>query len=544
MYAQLEKWSLNDRALHVTKYVINDLDDSLLYTPVPKRPAFDHNDKSVTMPVIYVTIDGVKGDLEDFRGFIYNIDEKLSGFGSLYFKVETPLSKKFDPELLKMLQAAWLPFQREQDAASEALIDSFINAGALKTPADLNMKSLIRSALIKTVDFYRKQSDYRFFEVKNILFHLIHWYNTYCGTIIDDFDYTRNNPSVLFWGQIAKREIFFTIFLYNLGCDVICINGIKDPVIEKLKENEDFISSFTFPRQMELGDFPTERPAVKMDTVAKQHSDELRETLHSDDSFCYKPWQFIDYSVRPLTMRTTIDEIYILGMEKAMIRQGFEVQSKRVSIPHFFAKINGINQNQNDYWKTYNKLRSFPKTQIIEKLPIVSKKLKLMKNEYFMVLNSEKTIDPEKLMRAAFWPYLQYRTHIQKLIADKCASLCSLEDFKRVVGVPPEMQKIEIFSRMMQLPAEILQLIQTFDYPSDVPKLIVFNNGDGPILSQDDAIVIAFAASAAIDVILFNPAGQNDIEIYLKESEIDIHNLEDVAFKINPKTRSIMGKFF
>lgn len=544
MYSQLEKWSLNNKELLAAKHIVEEPDDKTIFTSATKRPLFTYNDSSVTIPAIFLSLIGVKGDIEEYNAFLFDMNERLASLGSLYTRVETPLDKRFEPDLLNKMQKAWQPFGRAQDAKSSDLVDSFVNSGAVRMPADKNMKKHLASAMVKTLDFYKEQKDYRFFENKNILFHIVFWYNKYCSRILDDFDFTGNNPTVMFWGALAKRELYFAYFLRMTGSDVICISGTEDKTLEEFSGSVDFVSKFSFPRQIELTQFPTERPAAKLETVTRQHSDQLRDTLHSDDSFCYKPWQFIDYAVRPLTMRTTIDEISILSVEKAMIRQGWEAGAGRVTIPHFFSKINGVNANQNDFWKLYNKLRTLPKAEVFETLPIVKNKIKLMKNEYFMVLNSDRVVDPDKLLKAPFWPYLQYRNHIQKLIAEKCASLCSLDSFKRVRDLPPEMQKIEIFSRMMQLPPKILQLVQTFDYPGDVPKLIVYNGKSNQMLSQDDALVIAFAASAAIDVFVFNPAGQNDIEIYLEENDIDIHHLEEMEFNLAPKTRSIMGKFF
>lgn len=544
MFEQLEKWSLNNREVHRVKQAVEDLSDKMLYAALNTRPAFTHTEVSVTIPTILASFIGVKGDVEEYKAAIYDVNEKMAAYGGLYTKIELPLDKKFPPELLKDLQGAWTPMQREQDVPAEKVVDAFMQSGGLKAPADKNLQKHLRKTLINTIESYRQQSDYRFFEVKNIIFHLIHWYNTYCCRLVEEFDYTRKNPSVLFWGNFSKRELFFLSFLQNLGSDIVTINGVEDPLLSTYMKSND-ADIITYPREIEIGDFPSERPQVRMDTVAKQASDQLRDTLHSDDSFCYKPWQFVDYSVRPITMRTTVQEVTILGIEKGMVRQGWEAQAGRVSIPHFFAKINGVNSNQNDYWKTYNTLRGLAKTEVFETLPIEPKQLKLMKNEYYTVFDKTAgAIDQERLLKAAFWPYQQYRTYVQKLIADKCAALCSLDGFKRVAGTPPEMQKIEIFSRMMQLPQKVLQLLQTFDYPADVPKLIVYNNENGQMLSQDDAIIIAFAASAALDVFVFNPAGHNDIEIYLEESELDIHHLDDVAFNLNPKTRSIMGKYF
>lgn len=544
-YCHLERWCLNNRTVNIEKHIIEDPEDKLLFDTITKRPAFSYTDQTVTIPTIYASLAGVKGDIEDYNIFLFDLNEKLSNLDLLYKKIDTPLDKRFRPDLLKKLQESWGPYQRVQEAKTSEIIKFFIKKNTIKKPSDRNLQSLLTSALENTIDYYKGQKDYRLTELKNILFHIIHWYNMYCTDFLNNFDFTNINPTALLFGEINKRELYFTVFLRYLGCDVICINGVQNPILDEFAKKEDYVSSFIFPRQIELTGYPAQRPKKQMETAAKQCSDELRDTLHSDDSFCYRPWQFINYNVLPLTMRTTIDEVVILGVEKAMVRQGWEAQAGQVSIPHFFTKINGIYSDHNRYWKVYNKIRASSKILICEQSTLVPSQISLMKNEYYMILDRKSNvIDDERLKKASFWPYMQYRDHIQNLIVDKCKSLCTLENFKRIPGTPPEMQKIEIFSRMMQLPNTILNLLQTFDYPNEVPKLLIYNSRDNYVMSQDDAIIIAFAASAAVDVIIFNTTGQKDIEIYLEEKDVDIHHLEGIVINVNPKTHSIMGKYF
>ena len=46
-----------------------------------------------------------------------------------------------------------------------------------------------------------------------------------------------------------------------------------------------------------------------------------------------------------------------------------------------------------------------------------------------------------------------------------------------------------------------------------------------------------------MDVIVYNPAGHNDIEIYIDDSMFNKHHLEEIAFNLPFKTFAVFGKY-
>ncbi|WP_443663763.1 YceG family protein, partial [Clostridium sp.] len=104
--------------------------------------------------------------------------------------------------------------------------------------------------------------------------------------------------------------------------------------------------------------------------------------------------------------------------------------------------------------------------------------------------------------------------------------------------------QVDIFSVLINLDKEILELLQSFDYPEEVPKIVIYNNEENGNLSFEDCIMLAFMDSMGIDIIIYNPSGYNDIENFINPDQYDIHRLENVSFKLHFKKNADKKKGF
>ena len=49
-----------------------------------------------------------------------------------------------------------------------------------------------------------------------------------------------------------------------------------------------------------------------------------------------------------------------------------------------------------------------------------------------------------------------------------------------------------MFSRNFQIPPNILEQLEKFDYSQDVPKIVIFNNEKSGELTRSDAVLLLF----------------------------------------------------
>lgn len=88
------------------------------------------------------------------------------------------------------------------------------------------------------------------------------------------------------------------------------------------------------------------------------------------------------------------------------------------------------------------------------------------------------------------------------------------------------------FAQLSQIPPNILEQLEKFDYSQDVPKIVIFNNEKSGELTRSDAVLLLFLNQIGVDVFHFNPTGRNDIEPYIEAGAFDSHWLEEVNFDL------------
>ncbi|KEH92716.1 YceG family protein [Clostridium botulinum] len=290
---------------------------------------------------------------------------------------------------------------------------------------------------------------------------------------------------------------------------------------------------------------------IRTETQAFKASEEINEILHDEESGCYKPWQFIDYNIKKDTLKTTYDEIVLWGTQEAMIRPGWNVQNKEVTIPNIFSKVIGVHENVKQYKNDISTLIQQENTLFYKKFPINRKKYpKDMNRVYKSLLDVRGRINKEKLMTSEHWKYSKLNPVLQNRMADKIIEFSDISSFwkyrnfsiklrmsiiNRILdfistliydgGRSERIMRISIFTVLTNLNEDMLNLLQKFDYPMKVPKIIIYNNNNKRNLTFADAVTLMFMNSMGIDIVIYNPTGTSDIENYVKEENYDIHRL-------------------
>ena len=538
----IKKWGLNTRTISATSYSVNPFSNPLIKNEM--KPGFEFSNKTILIPTFFQRHIGVDGDEEAYYDRLYHLHSSLTTLGEKYLFIDNGLDRRLDNRLIAELQNCWQRLEVQGRISASTITESIV-LPHLAAYKDLLQKDLAAGKIQEIIEAYLKRHGQgKLYELKNILFHMLHWHNLYLPGLFKDYDYLDVSPKVLFYGDISKREIYFLHFLYSMSIDVLHFHTERDCFLPDIDHENIMCQLVEYTRKLEEKPFPREKSLSTIATDAKKATEELRTTLHSDDSFFYKPWQFITYSLNSTIMRSTYEEIAIFAGEDAKMRTGWHAGQQRVTLSNFFTLIKGTHSDENKYWKELNELIEHDMTLFINALPMLSPSTELKKKEYYAILDSNHIPDTTKLLTSEFWPYKKYPDHVQKFISSKMALLCQLKGIKRDTSLPVEIQKIKIFSLLLHIPEKFLQLLQQFDFPAKIPKIVVYNNEKNGDMTIEDAIVLYFMASSGIDVFVFNPSGHNDIETYLDEKCYDKHYLEKIVFNLSYKSRSILGRFF
>ena len=404
---------------------------------------------------------------------------------------------------------------------------------------DLSNKVLlqqIKNNLKGLIEYYFKSNETMDRnDIKLIINYMIHWINIYSKGLFQKFNYMSVNPKVVFYGDISKAEVFYLILLSTLGCDIIYFNPKNSGTFHEIDKYNTFSKEIVYNYKGEIKPFPTSTED-RVKTTACSAKEELNKTLFTDDSGFYRPWQFADYNVQVVTLNTTYEEIYIWMKEKAHIREGWKVKGSTVVVPNMFSKVCGTHEDIDVYFKEINQVISQKFTKFYNELPIMDVvHLEYGKFNQIYPSNGFSEFNIEEMINSPWWKYKELRSGLQKNIAEKIKELCLTPVIINVEKEDLRDLQVDIFSVLINLDTTILELLQAYDYPEEVPKIVVYNNEENGNLSFEDCIMLAFMNSMGLDIIIYNPSGYNDIENFIYTEQYDIHRLEDVSFKLRFK---------
>ncbi|OLS37768.1 YceG family protein [Bacillus sp. MRMR6] len=510
----------------------------LLKKPLSERPEFSSDRGTVQIGQVLGKFLGVPIDTDEYYNQLF--DYVNSSDNNLHLISEESLNKKIDNLHFQSIQKV-LNINHEQKLSINRFT-AFLDGEQLlfksKVPA---VHRKIREAMIYTLELFAAEdsSGLKSPELRRVLVDLIKWSMNHLHPSLEHADPERGMPKFLWYGEAKKSHQYFISFLIKLGCDVVLFHPEGKDVLENVM-NED-IFTHQFPNKMPPEPFPKERRSRKT-TVAYRASREIETILNQEGSGLYKPWQLRDYTPSSITLKTTYDELFILGKEIAMIRPGFEVGNNHVKVPSLFAKIQGVSRNRKEFWERIQALAQHDYSLLIRQLPFTWSSSNDFRFHYRNALDKDGLLIPEKIMQAHYWPYSFLPTGLQRGIANAIRRICENPGLKPLSGESFEELKIYLFSQSMYTPKELIQLMEKFDYSQHIPKLIIYNNESNGMLSRSDAALLLLLNQFGIDIVIYNPPAHNDIENFLDENLFDTHWLEDVVFELEYKEPSRLKK--
>ena len=160
----------------------------------------------------------------------------------------------------------------------------------------------------------------------------------------------------------------------------------------------------------------------------------------------------------------------------------------------------------------------------------------------------KEALSTDKMIKGSWWQYGNLPYELQTAIAETIKEYCEQPKLQKVGQESDQDLRVFLFKQATMIPEAILQLLQQFDYSQDIPRIVLYSTETNGELSREDAALLLFLNEFGLDIILYNPAGHNDIENYIDTALYDVHWLEDVVFNqefagFKKKSQSIISKF-
>lgn len=522
--------STEDR-IHTNLKTAHDLFDEFVES-LEKRSGFIGG-KSPIMPVYFYRYIGTDRNVDKYYNSLYRLDKKLSSKQYSYIRFENNIPLVNNTTLLNNCSKIWSSMSPNNIKPSE-LVDSLYSQNAFPHSNNKTLTTTFIYAFESTVElFLKRNKNCDIHKIKNFAMKLVLWLNEYAPKLTASFDATNIkgalNPKIIYYGNIKKHEAYFLYALSKIGCDIIYINSDNDDTFRILDPNCDFTYLIEFDDKHALKMFPKEEIIVRAETTAFKASSEISQIIYNDSDGIYKPWQFESYETKPITLKTTIDEVTLLWKEEARMRTGFKVENNTVYIPNLFVKISGVYDDLNKYWQDLSIFKNTVNTLLYTQVPFSDTTFSredIYKCAY--VLDKNGYVDKEKLFSSQFYNYSYLKTHLQDTIVHKINQLFSLPIFKDEMN---KDFKLLIIISILTMDKQILNLIQNFDYPFAIPKLVIYDNNEN-MFSKQDIAVLAFLNLLGFDILILTPTGYNNVENAIKQKYYDIHRLQKVEFDL------------
>ncbi|WP_092334340.1 YceG family protein [Desulfosporosinus hippei] len=487
------------------------------------------------LPTYFIRYIGVPVSSDDWEAEYYNslydLDRSLQLLGNYLKFIDGIPAPTADENSSIPTGFSSYPFKDRSE-----VIEQTLRAEILPQFNNELFDNTIKKMFVEIVDlFAEKNKNANFSIVSNFSLKIVTWLNRYVVQLFPKASLNQDqdhNPKILFHGQIKPHEIYLLYALHRLGCDVLYVHSDKDgdkpfQIIDRDNELTHLIQN---PNNLTLESFPAEERYIRKSTIAYNASKEIEEVIYGEDVGLFKPWQFENYGTQPITLKTTVDELKILWREPAKLRPEFKIQNKKVYIPNLFAKINGVSEDLNTYWRDLGNLSSATNTKLVSGLPFTN--VNYTKQELYQasyLLTDQGLLNEAKVIMSKHYKFNHLRAPLQHFLIGKINELIGSDLFVTAVD---NKFKLKIIMTILTMEDEILKLIEVFDFPQEIPKIVIYDHKKQSF-SESDAIILAYFNRIGLDILVLTPTSYKTIDQFIKPCFFDLFQLPQVKFDLD-----------
>lgn len=384
----------------------------------------------------------------------------------------------------------------------------------------------------------------------NFIVKMILWAYLYLSKLTID---TEVAPKCFYYGNISKHEVYFLLMLHVMTFDVIYANPLKDDIELWNKVDTDRLCEVSTSSQIGSVDTLEQRISNAqvieyVESTTLRLENEVADQLFSGTGF-FKPWQFRYGTVKALFMNSSIIDLEQSWNAPAKVREGFRVEGQTVVVPNLFHRVDGEYTKTEDYSKLLNVCSSAPNTlvlhgsyeynQMFDSFPSSEEGLQLS-----FCQRGDLSFDLEKLKDLPFYKYTKYRDELEDLILNKMnETIVHNQVFRQ------SLNKEQIFTFVLcvlSLSPKVIQLIDNFDFPEAIPKVVVFCEQQQE-LNETMMMALGYLSTLGLDIAIFSPAGIEGSNI-ISPGKLNSDRLEvmkyDRDWESYSKRRRILSKIF
>ena len=383
----------------------------------------------------------------------------------------------------------------------------------LNNISNILLQRLITKAFIDTILEVSKAEGMTLSKLTNKAVYLLCWIKRYYQHLFTNWQMPNIACFIYMGGCKNNNEAMFLAFLSKLPVDVLIL--VPDLNLKCcLSDKSLYIINNT--ASMEVDKFPTDNVGIHMGTAA-YHAERELDTIMYQASGMYRNRQYAKGMA--LTLQTMYEEIAILWGQELKYRPNFSVSENMVNMPVIFAKVSGVKDAElQKYWASIKNLM-VNDTYVISNVPFIKSDIANPIKSVSAELLRNGKLQIQKIKNNKYYQYSFLREEVQDYILEKLQILINLQLIK---GTFENGMEYLILSTILNMPKDIVRMIQNFDFTKKNPKLIYIYLDESPV-TVEDAILTAYLNLVGFDIVFFVPTGYQCVEKYFNKPILEEH---------------------
>lgn len=360
--------------------------------------------------------------------------------------------------------------------------------------------------------------------------YLLCWLKRYGPQLFANWKFPETACFIHMGGCKTEAEARFLSCLARMPVDVLILCPDKN---DKCCLKDPHLQEISYPEGLALEHFPRESVQTRIGTAAFFAERDLDETLYKDTGL-FRNQQYGRADV--VRLRTMYEEIKLLWDQELVYRPGFETSEKGVTIPVIFAKVCGIkDRDLNAYWHSIGALLT-ETTLLITQVPYLPSASTNLMKAYAPEFFKNGKLQRKKIKEHPKYPYRILREEVQEFLLDNLELMIRQ---KLVKGIGENGTEYTVIAQILNLPKEVLRLIQKFDFTKKNPKMIYINPTEKEI-SLEDSIMTVFLSCMGFDILFFVPTGYQSVERYICQDLMEEHQIGEYQYDLQvPNLREL-----
>ena len=410
--------------------------------------------------------------------------------------------------------------KRRSYTNQEQMIQDLV--GNLRNVSQLELQRLMVKSFVDVLLEEAGQAGMSLNKLTNRGVYLLCWIKRYQEQLFSQWKLPEISCFIYLGGCKNSNEALWLRFLARLPVDVLIL--VPD-LNEKCCLKDRLLYEVNYSNSLRLDRYPKESTEVQLGTAAYYAEREL-DTMMYQDTGIYRSQQYGKAS--SVTLRTMYEEIKILWKEELKYRPNFSTADEQVNMPVIFAKVSGVKDGRlQQYWTGIKSLLG-EDTFLVGKVPLIEPTAPNPMKAYTAEFFKNGRLQREKIKSHSAYQYGVLRENVQEHILDKIQLLV---DQRIIRGTFENGTEYTVVATGLNLPKELIRMIQKFDFTKKNPKLVYINPTEDNI-SLEDSILTALLNQIGFDIVFFVPTGYQTVEKFFNRIPMEEHQLGEYLYDL------------